>query len=138
MLNQSLKCVHVLLLFGAASLLLGCGQNTSTPIPGSDQAEAGAPVLPRGEEPASAGGQEIGIDNFSFSPAELTVAAGTKVTWVNHDDVPHTATSSVKPREFDSLTLDTDERFSHVFTTPGTYQYFCALHPRMVGQVTVK
>jgi plastocyanin len=68
----------------------------------------------------------------------MTVSAGTRVTWVNHDDVPHTATSTVKPRLFDSGTLDTDDRFEHVFTTPGTYDYYCALHPKMTGQIIVK
>jgi plastocyanin len=81
---------------------------------------------------------QIVIDNFAFRPSTLTVKAGTKVTWVNRDDVPHTATSSVKPRAFDSGTLDTDDKFSHVFAKPGTYDYFCALHPRMTGRVVVK
>jgi plastocyanin len=81
---------------------------------------------------------QVVIDNFTFRPVELTVKAGTKVTWVNHDDVPHTATSSVKPRAFDSGTLDTDDKFTHTFTTPGTYDYFCALHPKMTGRVVVK
>ena len=78
------------------------------------------------------------IDNFTFSPAEVTVTPGTKVTWVNHDDVPHTATSTAKPRAFNSGTLDTEGMFSHVFTQPGTYEYFCAVHPHMKGRVTVK
>jgi plastocyanin len=78
------------------------------------------------------------IDNFTFRPARLEVAAGTKVTWVNRDDLPHTATSSTRPRLFDSGTLDTDEQFAHVFTAPGTYDYFCALHPKMTGQIIVK
>jgi plastocyanin len=81
---------------------------------------------------------QINIDNFRFSPRELTVTAGTTVTWVNNDDVPHTATSSAKPRSFDSKTLDTDGKFSHVFTTPGTYDYFCAVHPHMTGRIIVK
>ena len=81
---------------------------------------------------------QIRIDNFTFDPADVTIPVGTKVTWVNHDDVPHTATSKAKPRAFDSGTLDTDERFSFVFTTPGTYEYFCAVHPHMTGQIIVK
>ena len=83
-------------------------------------------------------GTQVTIDNFRFSPAELTVTAGTKVTWVNRDDVPHTATSTARPRLFDSGTLDTDGQFTHVFTAPGTYDYFCAVHPHMTGQVIVK
>jgi plastocyanin len=91
----------------------------------------------RSEETKGASTQVV-IDNFTFDPPKLTISAGTKVTWVNHDDVPHTATSSVKPRAFDSGTLDTDEKFSFVFATPGTYDYFCAVHPKMTAQIIVK
>jgi plastocyanin len=81
---------------------------------------------------------QVVIDNFAFRPATLTVAAGTKVTWVNRDDVPHTTTSTKKPRVFDSRTLDTGDKFTHVFNTPGTYEYFCAVHPHMTGKIIVK
>ena len=81
---------------------------------------------------------EVRIDNFTFDPPELTISAGTKVTWINRDDVPHTATSTAKPKIFDSGTLDTDEKFSFVFATPGTYKYYCAVHPRMTAQIIVK
>jgi len=79
---------------------------------------------------------EVVIDNFSFKPALLNVKAGTKVTWVNHDDEPHTATDDDK--RFNSKTLDTNDAFSFTFTEPGTYNYFCALHPKMRGQIVVK
>jgi plastocyanin len=82
--------------------------------------------------------QQVKIDNFTFDPPTLTIAAGTKVTWVNRDDVPHTATSTAKPKSFDSGTLDTDQQFSHVFSKPGTYDYFCAVHPKMTGRIIVK
>jgi amicyanin len=68
----------------------------------------------------------------------LTVAVGTRVTWTNRDDVPHTVTSSSKPRALDSPTLDTDQTFSHIFSTPGTFEYYCAVHPKMTGKVVVK
>jgi plastocyanin len=90
-----------------------------------------------GTAPSSAS-NEVSIDNFKFSPRTLTVAVGTKVTWVNRDDVPHTATSTKKPKVFDSKTLDTDDKFSYVFKTTGTYEYFCAVHPHMKGQIVVK
>jgi plastocyanin len=137
MLDRSRRCVLALSLFGMTLLAVACGQNTGTSTPGQDIVQAGAHAL-SDQTPPAADEKEIMIDNFSFAPAELTVAAGSKVTWVNRDDVPHTATSSGKPRQFDSGTLDTDGRFSHVFTTPGTFPYFCAVHPRMVGQVIVK
>ncbi len=82
--------------------------------------------------------QKIVIDNFTYSPAQLTIPVGTQVTWVNHDDVPHTVTSTSKPKLFDSGTMDADDQFSHVFTVPGTYPYFCAVHPRMTAQIIVK
>ena len=80
----------------------------------------------------------VTIDNFSFSPAEVTVPAGTKVTWVNHDDVPHTVTSSGKIREMKSDALDTDQSYSHTFKAPGRFEYYCAVHPHMTGVIVVK
>ena len=82
--------------------------------------------------------QRITIDNFTYDPRSMTIAAGTKVIWLNRDDVPHTATSTAKPRAFDSGTLDTDETFAHIFSTPGTYEYYCALHPKMTATIIVK
>ena len=79
---------------------------------------------------------EIAIDNFQFSPTPLTVKAGTKITWINNDDVPHLIASSKNAFKASSV-LDTDQRFSTTFTTPGTYDYFCALHPKMQGSVVV-
>jgi plastocyanin len=88
--------------------------------------------------PAAVIERTIHIDNFTYDPEELTVKAGTRVKWINRDDVPHTATSTAKPRAFDSKTLDTDQQFSIVFDKPGTYEYFCAVHPKMTGRVIVK
>jgi len=79
---------------------------------------------------------QVVIENFSFAPATLTVKAGTKVTWINRDDVPHTVNENDK--RFKSGTMDTDEQFSYTFSSPGTFSYFCALHPRMTGQIIVK
>ena len=80
----------------------------------------------------------VSIDNFNFTPKVLTVAPGTTVTWVNHDDVPHTATAKGKSHAFDSSPLDTDEKFSFTFTTTGTYDYYCKVHPHMTGTIIVK
>lgn len=78
----------------------------------------------------------VSIDNFSYSPAELTITVGTNVTWLNHDDVPHTVTANDKT--FNSGALDTDDTYSRVFDKPGEYAYFCGLHPHMTGRVIVK
>jgi plastocyanin len=80
--------------------------------------------------------REVKIDNFSFSPPVLTVRPGTDVRWINQDDVPHTIVST--EQKFKSDAMDTDSSFSHTFTEPGTYEYFCSLHPKMVGKVIVQ
>jgi|RhiMethySRZTD1v2_1073278.scaffolds.fasta_scaffold1267480_2 plastocyanin len=85
---------------------------------------------------AAAPAPRVQIQEFKFAPAALTVGVGTTVTWVNGDEEPHTVTS--KGGLFASPGLDHDEVFSRTFTTPGTFQYFCALHPRMTGAVIVK
>jgi plastocyanin len=79
---------------------------------------------------------EVKIDNFSFTPETITVNAGTTVTWVNGDDVPHTVASDDKV--FKSRALDTDEKFVYTFTKPGTYAYFCSLHPKMIAKIIVR
>ena len=79
---------------------------------------------------------EVKIDNFAFAPQRIVVQAGTTVTWINADDAPHTVASSTKV--FKSGALDTEDKFSFTFTTPGTYEYFCSLHPHMTGTVVVE
>src|SRR5436190_1460354 len=79
---------------------------------------------------------EVRIDNFAFAPQRTAVKAGTTVTWINEDDTPHTVVSSGK--FFKSKALDTEDKFSFTFTTAGTYEYFCSLHPHMTGVVVVE
>jgi len=84
---------------------------------------------------AGAGASQVVVDNFSFAPVMATVAAGSTVTWTNRDDVPHNIVST--EQKFKSPVLDTDQQFSHTFDAPGTYKYFCSIHPKMTGQVVV-
>jgi plastocyanin len=85
---------------------------------------------------AADNGVTVSIDNFTFmSSGPVTIPAGTTVTWVNHDDVPHTVVST--EQKFKSKALDTDEKFSFTFTQPGEYPYFCSIHPKMVAKVIV-
>jgi plastocyanin len=79
---------------------------------------------------------EVKIDNFAFAPQRIVVQAGTTVTWTNADDAPHTVASTTKL--FKSSALDTTDKFSFTFATPGTYEYFCSLHPHMTGTVVVE
>jgi plastocyanin len=88
-----------------------------------------------GDRPAS--GTTVKIDNFSFGPATITIPAGTTVTWTNNDDVPHVVTSDDN-KMFKSKALDTDDRFSFTFTKPGTYNYYCAIHPKMTAKIVVQ
>ena len=76
------------------------------------------------------------IDNFTFNPPRLTVKAGTSVTWINEDDIPHTVVATGK--QFRSKVLDSEEKYSFTFTAPGTYEYFCSLHPHMTGTIVVE
>ena len=85
---------------------------------------------------AHAAETEVKIDQFAFAPQRVTVKAGTTVTWINDDDIPHTVASSSK--SFKSKPLDTKDTFSLTFTTPGTYEYFCSLHPHMTGAIVVE
>jgi plastocyanin len=150
MTNQIRKMSSIGAVILLNTLLAGCGGISVDSKGAVEGTMASAPMAERGGSAGSMlkgtdaeaapipGPQQIVIDNFAFNPAKLTVAVGSQVTWVNHDDVPHTATSTVKPRVFNSSTLDTDDQFSYVFATPGTYDYFCALHPKMAGQIIVK
>jgi amicyanin len=107
-------------------------------------ADAGAPQAREiSPEAPSALGQarspvNASIANFVFEPKELVVTVGTTVTWVNADDVPHMVTSTASPPLFSSQALDTNDTFSFVFKTAGTYDYYCKLHPTMIGKVVVK
>jgi plastocyanin len=97
---------------------------------------AGSPSITANTQQPAAATAEVRVDNFSFGPGTLTVAAGTTVTWTNRDDIPHTVVST--DGVFKSKVLDTDEKFSYTFTKPGTFPYFCSIHPKMTGNVAVQ
>lgn len=91
--------------------------------------------VPARAQPAASAG--VSIDNFTFAPESLTINAGTTVTWLNEDDIPHGIASS--NNDFaKSKALDTDDSYSFTFVRPGTYRYFCYLHPHMTGTIVVK
>jgi plastocyanin len=90
--------------------------------------------------PASAASPGAAIDlsirQFAFAPKEITVAPGTKIVWINHDESPHTVVSN--DRSFVSKGLDTDDRFEHTFEREGDFGYICSVHPFMTGVVHVR
>jgi amicyanin len=85
--------------------------------------------------PARSEEVSVKIGNFTFNPPQVMVKAGATVTWTNDDDIPHTV---VAPPNVRSKPLDSDQKFSFTFTTPGTYKYFCSLHPHMTGTIVVQ
>jgi plastocyanin len=88
---------------------------------------------------AAPGSATIDIAKFSFSPKEITVAPGTTVQWVNHDEIPHTITSAQgQAKVLASKGLDTDDKYSFSFAKEGDYGYYCTVHPYMTGVVHVR
>lgn len=86
--------------------------------------------------PVNPSSVEVKIDNFSYAPTTLTVRVGTQITWTNRDDIPHTVVAEDKT--FKSRVLDTDEKFTLTPTKPGTYKYYCSIHPKMTAKVVVE
>ena len=84
-----------------------------------------------------AGQNKIEIKDFAFNPQTITVKSGEKITWINRDEEPHTVVS-VEKQFKKSSALDTDQEFTVVAGSPGTYSYFCSVHPKMTGTIIVK
>ncbi|HZA10190.1 cupredoxin family copper-binding protein [Mycobacterium sp.] len=90
---------------------------------------------PPSEAPPPAGPNAVSINNFAFAPTTLTVPVGSKVTWTNHDEEPHTVAAS--DGSFHSPGLGTNATYSYTFPTAGSYDYICSIHPSMHGTVVV-
>ena len=112
----------------SALIAAGLGAATATML--------AAVVLPGWADTATQA-SAVSIDNFTFGPQTLTVKAGTTVTWTNKDDIPH-GIASDNNAFAKSKALDTDDSYSFTFTTPGTYKYFCYVHPHMTGTIVVQ
>ena len=153
MLNSLKRNMSPIAMIGLLSLFLtSCAESSGTEYgqgsnsesqpsapptagPNADMGMAKPPIATKNMEAGVVANQVV-IENFSFAPATLTVKTGTKVTWINRDDVPHTVNENDKL--FKSGAMDTDDQFSYTFSAPGTFSYFCALHPKMTGQIIVK
>jgi len=114
----------------ALALLAGCG--------GSDSGDSDAPSAKAGDTKVQSGDVAVEIKGFDFDPADLTVKAGSKVTWTNEDSATHTVTSKEGPAEFDSKSKKKGDSFSFTFEEPGTYEYICNIHSQMKATVTVR
>jgi plastocyanin len=84
-----------------------------------------------------ASGNRIEIKDFAFNPQTITVRSGEKITWINKDEEPHTIVS-VEKQFKKSSALDTDQEFTITAGAPGTYTYFCSVHPKMTGTIVVE
>jgi plastocyanin len=143
--NKTCRCITWL---GTGLLVAGCAgcQGADAPSPRESRETASAGQADRSTEnglssPAEAASvngatKKVSIDNFTFHPESLEIAVGTTVVWVNGDDVPHTVRSTEDL--FRSGTLDTDDVYEHVFSEPGTYEYYCGVHRHMSGKIVVK
>ncbi|MFL5617559.1 MAG: metallophosphoesterase [Gemmatimonadaceae bacterium] len=136
-LKSVLGITNVTFVPGRSQLAIVDGTLSGAP-PAIAEASHEAMMKRGAERPAVArASNEIGIDNFAFAPATLTVKRGTKVVWINDDDVPHLIVN-VEGKFPSSKVLDTNQRFSATLTAPGTYRYFCSLHPQMQGKLVVE
>lgn len=83
------------------------------------------------------GQNKIEIKDFAFNPQTITVKSGEKITWINRDEEPHTVVS-VEKQFKKSSALDTDQEFTITAGAPGTYTYYCSVHPKMTGAIVVE
>jgi plastocyanin len=103
---------------------------------GSEHAGTSGTVLTVSPDASPDPAVEVKIDNFAFTPGVITVKSGTRVTWINRDDIPHTVDST--QGKFKSAAMDTDDKYEFRFTAPGEYAYYCRMHPKMTGKIVVQ
>ncbi len=121
------------------TLMSACGSNEAPKVTtNTAPATSGSAANTNAESktPANAETKEITIENYAYNPAQITIAAGTKITWTNKDKIAHTATGDDK--SFDSGLLKTNAQFSKVFSSPGKFAYHCTPHPNMKAQIVVQ
>lgn len=140
----TLVVVVVIVLVGGG-IYLAARNNSNTSNPVTTQNQSGQNNKMKGMDMSSNGSEStapaatnsVTIENFAFSPANITVKKGTAVTWVNKDSTPHTVTENDGQTGPDSGTMAKDGSYTFTFNTVGKFQYHCTFHPNMVGTVTV-
>lgn len=140
-------------LFALSLLGAACGGGTESTPPAQEAAPA--PSTEPSEAPAAGSGSptEVTIEDFAFAPKKSSVSVGDTVTWTNADDILHTVTSGIgqkqgvpgvtkdknaKPDGVFDQEMEFEDTFEYTFDEAGTFKYFCAIHPGMVGTVVVK
>ncbi len=120
---------------GTAAGATSASSSMPMPMPAGQMASAGPATSTPPPPAVPAGAAEVGIVNFKFTPATVTIKVGGTIDWTNHDDIGHTVTFA--GQGINSKVLQRNDRFSHTFDTPGTYTYICSIHPFMHGTVVV-
>ena len=120
---------------GTAAGATSASSSMPMPMPAGQMASAGPATSTPPPPAVPAGAAEVGIVNFKFTPATVTIKVGGTIDWTNHDDIGHTV--SFAGQGINSKVLQRNDRFSHTFDTPGTYTYICSIHPFMHGTVVV-
>lgn len=137
MKRSLLSALMLALLVASLAFIAGCGNKASTtPTVPTTPTKPVTPTTPTtpSTTPSSTTGNMVTIQNLAFHPAQLTVVAGTEVTWKNDDSTTHTVTGS----GWDSGNIASGQEYRHTFDTPGTYDYSCTIHPSMMGQIIVQ
>lgn len=110
------------------------GMDQTNTLPAGNSQTTTPPANPSGSSQSQPAAAAVAIQNFSFQPTPLTVSVGTTVTWTNKDSVNH----QIKSASFNSSPLSQGQTYSFTFQTAGTYDYSCAIHPTMHGQIIVQ
>lgn len=116
---MSIAIISLAALFGCMSQANNSAATTTTTLPSGPTAS-------------------VSLTGLAFNPAAITISAGTTVIWTNNDSVTHNVTSTSAPVAFNSGDFGPGGVYSHKFTTVGTYEYQCTIHPNMTGSVTVQ
>lgn len=132
-MKKVLSCLGKYLLVIVSTLITLAACSTTTSPAGSTSTPVSTPTTPNTPAASSA---SITLANFAFSPASITVKAGTKVTWTNKDSTTHTVTSDTGV--FNSGNLAPNASFSFTFSNTGTFTYHCSIHPSMTGSIVVQ
>ncbi|EFL07708.1 MULTISPECIES: cupredoxin domain-containing protein [Actinomycetes] len=131
---------HFLLVTAAALALTACAASPPAAPPPAATPMASMPGMTQPPSPPAAANSTanaVAIKDFAFAPAATTVKKGTTVTWTNQDQDAHTVTSTGSGGPLRSPTLQTGQSYQYTFSTPGTFEYLCTIHPFMTATVTV-
>jgi plastocyanin len=135
-LLRTLSLVAVIGVAAVAGASCGGGANNPTTSASNTARNGTSSNAVGGNAPAGAESAQIEMSDDVFKPAQLTVPVGTKVTWINRGTKAHTVVGNDKL--FDSGLVDVNGQFSYTYTSPGSYPYHCAPHPKMIGLIVVK